>query len=356
MLILYLFCFKAHRFFLRLLVSIQMTTAVFFQVRIFVLFAIAPSFLIAAVSPSPAPIDSATMNAAANSPADSVSRPAPPVITAQATVLFNAYTGKILFKHNAIKLRPVASTQKLLTALIIAESGNLDKPVIIDKSDTLVAPTKLGVRAGEVYTRRELLTAMLVKSANDLAVTLARDNAGNVPNFVEKMNHRMRELLGTSSHFENPSGLPSDAQHSTAWDMAIVARAVYANPILRDMVNCRIYTFRFNSGKTVAIRNTNHLLLDYSFCNGMKTGYTDKAGHCLIASGNWNGKDVIAVIFGEPDRSKIWKDGRNLLIYGLGLRPEEVAAARLSKRSIAEHKHTSPASKPRKKNTHKRHS
>jgi len=330
-----------------------MISIIFFRLRNFIsaIFLVVPGLLIAQQpSPSPSPAISGARETAVSFPV-SVSGSNPPVITAKAAVLFDAQTGKIILKHNETESRPVASTQKLLTALIVAESGNLDKPVIIDKSDTMVLPTKLGIRAGEVYTRRGLLVALLVKSANDVAVALARDNAGSVAAFAEKMNRRMADLKGTSSHFVNPNGLPCDTQYSTARDMAIVARTVYANPILREIVGYRAISFRFNSGKTVILPNTNHLLRDYAFCNGMKTGYTDKAGHCLIASGSWRGKDIIAVILGEPARSKIWKDGQSLLVYGLGLTPEEVAASRLTKATTAPKKNKksgAPVSKQRK--------
>ncbi|QQY09946.1 MAG: D-alanyl-D-alanine carboxypeptidase [Candidatus Xiphinematobacter sp.] len=252
----------------------------------------------------------------------------PPVRTAKAVVLFDAHTGTILFRQNETQPRQVASTQKLLTALIVAENGGLDKPVTIKRSDTMEPPLKLGLRPGETYTRRTLLTVMLMKSANDVAAALARDNAGSVAAFAEKMNRRMVELHGNTSHFANPNGLPLNGQYSTARDMAIVARAVYAHPLLRAIINCRTYHFYFNDGKIRLLCNTNHLL-KYAFCNGMKTGYTRGAGHCLIASGKWGEKEVIAVILGVSVRSRIWGEAQSLLAYGLGMRPEEVTAARL---------------------------
>ncbi|PWU11703.1 MAG: D-alanyl-D-alanine carboxypeptidase [Verrucomicrobia bacterium] len=303
------------------------------RIWIIVTFTVVPSLVIAQ-QPSPSPTASPVQEASVSFPTPAPEA-MPPMLTAKAAVLFDAHTGKVLLRHNENEPRQVASTQKLLTALIVAESGDLDKKVVIDKSDTMVLPTKLGLHAGETYTRQGLLVALLVKSANDVAVALARDNAGSVAAFAEKMNRRMAELKGTSSHFENPNGLPCDTQYSTARDMAIVARAAYANPIVHDIVHYRTISFKFNSGKTVIIPNTNHLLRDYSFCNGMKTGYTEKAGHCLIASGSWRGREVIAVILGEPARSKIWKDGQSLLVYGLGLTPEEVAASRLTKAAVA---------------------
>ncbi len=251
-----------------------------------------------------------------------------PLVTAQSVLLFDANTGRVIYKKNENDHRPVASTQKLLTALIVAETGDLDKEVVIQKSDTEAAPTKLNLRPGEVYTRRTLLTALLVKSANDVACALARDNAGSIGKFAERMNARMALLGGRDSNFVNPNGLPSDEQYSTARDMARVARMVYFNPVLRDIVSTRVYPFSYARGRTVTLHNTNRVLRTYSFCNGMKTGYTDAARHCLISSGSWNGRDVIAVVYGDS-KARIWDESARMLAYGLGMNATEMASLKL---------------------------
>ena len=256
-----------------------------------------------------------------------------PMITAECAILFDANTGKVIYKKNENERRPVASTQKLLTALIIAESGELSAPVIIDRSDMLAAPTKLYLKTGDTYTRQELLTALLIKSPNDAARALARDNAGSIDDFATKMNERMARLGGDSSHFVNPNGLPAEDQYSTARDMARVARAVYFNPLLRDIIRTRRCMFHYASGKTISLRNTNRVLRTYSFCNGMKTGYTDAAGHCLISSGSWSGKDVIAVVLGS-NKARVWQESASLLAYGLGIKDTQLASLRVAPSAI----------------------
>jgi D-alanyl-D-alanine carboxypeptidase (penicillin-binding protein 5/6) len=251
-----------------------------------------------------------------------------PQITADAALLFDARTGRVLYKKNENEPRAVASTQKLLTALIIAEEGQLSQPVAIAQSDTTASPTKLYLKAGEIYTRQQLLTALLVKSANDVAKALARDNAGSQEAFAQKMNRRMQRLGGEDSNFVNPNGLPAEGQRSTARDMARVARAVYYNPLLRDIIRTKFYTFQFNNGRTLSLRNTNRVLRTYSFCNGMKTGYTDAAGHCLISSGTHAGRDVIAVVLGS-NKARVWDESAALLAYGLGIAPTQLAALRV---------------------------
>jgi D-alanyl-D-alanine carboxypeptidase (penicillin-binding protein 5/6) len=252
-----------------------------------------------------------------------------PQISAKAAILVDANTGKVLYSKNDEAKRPVASTQKLLTALIVAEAGNLEKKVEIETTDTNCEPTKIYVKPGQSYTRLQLLNALLVKSGNDVARTLARDNAGSVSAFADKMTQRVRSLGGTSSNFENPNGLPAQGQYSTARDMARVARMAYRNPTLREIMRTKNYNFRFNSGNVIPLRNTNRVLRTYSFCNGMKTGYTDLAGHCLISSGSYNGRDVIAVVLGST-KARIADESAKLLAYGLNIPSSKLGSLRIS--------------------------
>lgn len=253
---------------------------------------------------------------------------APPVITAKSAILIDANTGKVLYKKNDDVARPVASTQKLLTALLVAEQGDLSQKITITSTDGQCEPTKIYVKPGQSYTRLQLLYALLVKSGNDVARALARDNAGDVSAFARKMTARVNALGGTNSNFVNPNGLPAKGQYSTARDMARVARMAYRNPTLREIMGTKYYNFRFSSGSVVPLRNTNRVLRTYSFCNGMKTGYTDLAGHCLISSGSHKGRDVIAVILGST-KAKIAEESTRLLAYGLNLTPAQVGAMRL---------------------------
>lgn len=252
----------------------------------------------------------------------------PPTVTAKSVVLFDANSGKVLFKKNPDEQRAVASTQKLLTALIVAEAGGLSEMVTIKEVDTAVEPTKIYVRPGQRYSRLQLLNGLLVKSGNDVARALARDNAGSVSAFAQRMTATMRELGGTSSNFMNPNGLPADGQYSSARDMARVARSAYRNPTLRQIMKTKYYDFLFTTGKTLTLKNTNRVLRHYSFCNGMKTGYTVKAGHCLISSGSHNGKDVIAVVLGST-KARVWEESLALLAYGLGISPSSVEQFRI---------------------------
>lgn len=239
-----------------------------------------------------------------------------PKTRAAAVLVLDARSGQIFYEKNADARRAAASTQKLLTALVVAEDGFLDQPVVVQPIDTRADPVRLNIKAGETYQRIELLRALLVKSPNDVARCLARDNAGNIALFAEKMNAKARALGATHSNFVNPNGLPIPDQYSTARDLAIIARAAYANYTIRSIVCRPKLVFRYASGRTRELTNTNKVLRQLPYCNGMKTGYTEAAGHCLIASGNVPGRDVIVVVLGDSSAG-IWRDASALLSWGL---------------------------------------
>lgn len=248
-------------------------------------------------------------------PPGSVSKIAPNT-RAAAVMVIDARTGEIFYEKNADAPRAAASTQKLLTALIVAERGFLDRSVTVEPIDTMAEPVKLNIKPGETYQRIDLLRALLVKSPNDVARCLARDSAGSVEAFAELMNQKARELGATHSHFINPNGLPMPGQYSSARDLSIIAKAAYANSTIRSIVCLPRLVFRYANGRTRELENTNKVLKRLSYCNGMKTGYTEAAGHCLIASGARPGRDIIVVVLGDS-KSGVWQDASALLSWGL---------------------------------------
>ncbi len=239
-----------------------------------------------------------------------------PSISAASVIVIDARTGQVLYEKNADQPRAAASTQKLLTSLIVAERGFLDRDVTVAPIDTFAEPTKLNIKAGDTYQRIDLLRALLVKSCNDVARCLARDNAGSIEAFADAMNHRARELGAVNSHFVNPNGLPIPNQYSTARDLSQIARAAYANPTIRSIVCLPRLVFRYANGRTRELQNTNKVLTRLPYCNGMKTGYTEAAGHCLISSGARPGRDVIAVVLGDG-KGRVWQDSAALLSWAL---------------------------------------
>ena len=237
-------------------------------------------------------------------------------LAAQSAALVDLYSGEFLYAKNPDAKEYPASSTKILTALIVIEAGNLDQIVTVAPEDTKVEPSSLNLRPGQQFTRRQLLFGMLLKSANDVAMCLARDNAGSVPAFAEKMNLRAAELGATSSHFVNPHGLHDPNHYTTAHDLVLIARAAMQQPLFRQVVSTIYYTWRTPTGQVEELRNHNRLLRHFAGCNGLKTGYTRPAQQVLVSSALRGGHEVISVVL-HTDKPGIWVDSKTLLTYGL---------------------------------------
>lgn len=242
-----------------------------------------------------------------------------PQISAGRCIVIDPETDDVLFEKNPDLRGAIASTTKIMTGLLVVEAGDLDKVVTIELSDTQCAPVRIGLKVGETYTRRHLLTAMMVKSSNDIAQALARDNAGSVAAFTKKMDERAKALGLQNTHFVNPHGLPSltdDDPYSTARDLAMIAKAADLQPEIRKIVKLQSYKFMRPDGKAIDLANTNRVLRSASYCDGMKTGYTEAAGYCLVATGERNGRRRIVVILNDTSEG-VWKDAQSLLDWAL---------------------------------------
>ena len=237
-------------------------------------------------------------------------------LAAQSAALVNSYSGEFLYTKNADAKQYPASSTKILTALIVIEAGNLDQLVTVAPEDTKVEPSSLDLKPGQQFTRRQLLFGMLLKSANDVAMCLARDNAGSIPAFAEKMDLRAAELGATSSHFVNPHGLHDPNHYTTAHDLVLIARAAMQQPLFRQIVSTIYYTWRAPNGQVNELRNHNRLLRHFAGCNGLKTGYTRAAQQVLVSSALRGGHEVISVVL-HTDKPGIWVDSKTLLTYGL---------------------------------------
>lgn len=241
---------------------------------------------------------------------------APPQVYGESAIVIDARSGKVLYAKNADQRREVASTQKIVTALVALDAGSLDKQITIQSSDTQCEPTKLYLKPGEVYTRGYLTKALVVKSGNDVARALARDLGGSQAGFSALMNRKAASLGMRNSYFINPNGLPDAGQYSTARDIAIAARAAYRSPTMRSWTNTQKYTFQYSNGRTKVLENTNKLLKRVPYCDGMKTGTTNRAGRCLVSSGTLNGRSAIAVVL-KSNSTHVWNDSERLLRWAL---------------------------------------
>lgn len=275
------------------------------------------------VAPTP-PVHAAPAQATA-SPSPLPTTPPPP-ISAESAIVIDAHTGRILAGKNPDQARAVASTQKLMTALLAVEAGPLDTPVTIQLSDTTPEPTKLYLKPGEVYPRRDLIRVILVKSANDAAAALARDVAGS-PDLVSQVMTRRAQALGMrNTVFKNAHGLTVPGQHSSARDLAILARAAYRHSYIRECMKTRSFVFTYNDGRTRTLKNTNKLLTRFPYNTGMKTGTTNASGKCLVSSAEYNGRVAIAVVL-KSSNAKVWDESENLLRWALNIPSDPLPVA-----------------------------
>lgn len=248
-----------------------------------------------------------------------------PQIGAAAFIVIDPRNGQVLLEKNAHVRRAVASTQKLLTALVVLDSGRMDEMVTVASSDTAVEPAKMGIRAGQRYRRRDLLAAMMVRSCNDIAACLARTTAGSETAFVARMNAKAAQLGMRNSRFATPHGLDAPGQYSTAFDLAILATAALNHGELHRITQTREMVFPMADGNDALIVNTNRVLRMSPYCSGLKTGYTSQAGRCLVSSGERGLRRAVVVVLGSqiPD---VWNDSRDLLHWALAV-PQGPAVA-----------------------------
>lgn len=239
-----------------------------------------------------------------------------PELVAESAMAIDARSGDVLLAKNIDKQRQVASTQKLLTALIIAESGDLDSRITVHRTDGQIQPRNLWITSGSRYKKSKLLEMMLMRSFNDVTKCLARDHSSSQANFTKAMNAKAAQLGMNNSKFLNAHGLTVDGQYSTARDMMKLAQHALANDVIRQYVGTRESTFKYHGGKTIPIKNSNDLVHTYRECIGMKTGFTEAAGRCLVCAAHRNGKIVIAVILGSSF-DDIWTDSESVLRWSL---------------------------------------
>ena len=247
-------------------------------------------------------------------------------LKADGAIVLDGYTGKALYEKNADVPQYPASTTKVMTALLIIEAGDLDHEVIVTEEDAKVPESSLEIKTGEHYTRRQMLYGLMLKSANDVAHALGRDNAGTIDAFAAKMNQRARELGATNTSFRNPNGLHDPAHFTTPRDLATIARAAMQQPFFRTLVS----TVKFPwvratpAAEVWELTNHNRLLTRFEGCTGVKTGYTNPAQHTLVTAAISRHREVISTVMHDGKLEK-WEDSMLLLTYGFDHPPDGAA-------------------------------
>ncbi len=242
---------------------------------------------------------------------------APPALSAKAAVLMEAETGSVILSVSPDTRLPMASTTKILTALVALETLSPETVVTIAPDSVGVEGSSIYLTDGETLTLEDLLYALLLESANDAAVAIAVAVAGSVPAFADLMNARAQALGATSSHFANPHGLDDPEHYTTARELALITREALRNPDFRRICSTKRHTIPLHNTEGVRLLlNHNKLLASYDGCIGVKTGFTKKTGRCLVSAAERDGLTLIAVTLGAPDD---WRDHTAMLDYGFAL-------------------------------------
>ena len=238
-------------------------------------------------------------------------------VSARGAVLMEAGSGDVVFGQNENARLPMASTTKIMTALVALESLPLDTPIRITAASVGVEGSSIYLCEGETLTLEQLLYALMLESANDAATAIAVAVAGSVERFADKMNERAASLGLKDTHFMNPHGLDDGEHYTTAYELALIARAALADPTFRAIcaTERKVIPLRGDEGARLLL-NHNKLLDSYEGCIGVKTGFTKRTGRCLVSAAEREGVTLIAVTLNAPDD---WRDHTAMLDYGFDL-------------------------------------
>ena len=217
--------------------------------------------------------------------------------SAKAMCVMESGSKRVLASKNENTKLAMASTTKIMTAITAIESEkDLDSPFEKKKKAVGISGTSLYLRQDEVMTLRNLLYGLMLVSGNDASVAIGEYVSGNVNKFVDKMNAKAREIGATNSHFDNTHGLDSKTHYTTAYDLALITSYAMNNKIFKEIVSCKNTKITNSEGKTRYLKNKNKLLSSLDGCNGVKTGFTDDAGRCLVTSCERDGMNVVCVV------------------------------------------------------------
>lgn len=235
-------------------------------------------------------------------------------ISAECAVVISQQTGEIVFQKNAYKRHSMASTTKIMTSLIAAQSGRLHDEIVVSDKMIQVEGTSMGLLPGDRVSLYELIFGMLLPSGNDAANVTAYHIGGNVENFAKLMNDEAKIIGMRDTNFVTPSGLDNENHYSTAYDMALLGRYAVKNPVFKFVCSSKSISLSYgNPPYRRTLYNHNRLLESYKYALGIKTGFTKKSGRCLVSYAEKDGTGLIAVTLNAPND---WNDHKLMLDYG----------------------------------------
>lgn len=238
---------------------------------------------------------------------------------AKGAILIDANTGRVLWAKNQNQPMAMASTTKIMTAILAIERGNLEDIVKVSKNAVKAPKVKMYLKEGEEIKLKNLLYALMMQSSNDAAIAIAEHISPNVETFCNEMTQKAKEIGAKDTVFKTPNGLDLENHHSTPYDMALIAKYAMNNETFVKIINQKQISFKTNKS-SYDILNKNRLLNEYNGANGIKTGYTNKAGHCFVGSAKRGDLSLISVVFasgwGNKGKEQKWIDTKQILNYG----------------------------------------
>ncbi len=239
-----------------------------------------------------------------------------PTINSRAYVVIDRKTNTVLIGKNEYSKKKMASTTKIMTAIVIIENYNLNDTIIISKKAGNTGGSRLGLKAGDKITVNDLLYGLMLRSGNDAAVALAEYASGSIENFSKLMNQKALELNLTNTHFVTPHGLDQDEHYTTAYELALLTNYALNNKTFAKIVGAKNFIITIN-GYPKELYNTNELLGNFDGVYGVKTGFTNGANRCLVTACKRDNKDFICVVLGADTKKFRTQDSIKLLNYSL---------------------------------------
>ena len=237
-----------------------------------------------------------------------------PKLNSRSAVIYDRKSKKVIWGKKENERRPMASTTKIMTAIVVLENANLDDTVTVSKKAAGTGGSRLGLKTGDKITINNLLYGLLLVSGNDAAVALAEHVSGSVESFAEKMNQKAEEMNLEDTHFIVPHGLDMENHYTTALELAEMADYAMNNKKFAQIVNTKNITISIN-GRSKSLKNTNELLGNLNGVNGVKTGFTNGANRCLVTSVNRDGMNIITVVLGADTKKDRTNDSVKLIEY-----------------------------------------
>lgn len=237
-----------------------------------------------------------------------------PTINSRAAIVYERSSGKILYGKEENEKRKMASTTKIMTAIVVLENTNLDDIVTISSKVAGTGGSRLGLHKDDKISIQDLLYGLLLCSGNDAAVALAEHVSGDLSNFANMMNSKATSLGLSSTHFVTPHGLDDDNHYTTAYELALITNYALKNDVFANLVKTKTYTISINNHpKTLS--NTNELLGNLDGVYGVKTGFTNGANRCLVTAVKRDNMDIICIVLGADTKKDRTKDSINLINY-----------------------------------------